>query len=296
MSLPSDLADLRRRICRMDSDSAPKHLDASLQRPSEKTSSGQETGLSLGVAAIDAILPTGKRAVGVHQIAPAHPGDPTAPFAFACSLLARALRARPPGTRVLLVSERGAVRETGPSYAPGLQAMGINPGRLAFAFAPTGSAALRIVDDALRAAAVNLILLELQDEAHLVDLRITRRFNLSARTFGALAFVVTPDLTATSAALTRWQVASAPSMGRKKRLGRPAFEIELVRNRLGPTGRWRLEWDADECAFAPAPPLAASVVPQTFDRAHPARYVDELVVARSASQTDDSLRAYRQTG
>ena len=51
-----------------------------------------------------------------------------------------------------------------------------------------------------------------------------------------------------SAALTRWQVTSAPSSAGDD-WGAPAFTAALVRNRLGPTGCWTMQWDPEHGLF-----------------------------------------------
>src|SRR5690606_11762063 len=97
-------------------------------------------------------------------------------------------------------------------------------------------------------------------EAPRLDLSVTRRFNLAGERTRALALLVTRNLSGTSAALTRWSVAARPSIGRGRRLERPVFHVQLLRNRMGPTGEWTVEWNSDDCVFrAPAalpPPLA----------------------------------------
>ena len=259
MSVDTNLARLRSRIERLEAAGTVRTVESDLS---------QAFGLSLGFAPIDTLLPKGVAGSGVHQIAPASRSDPMGATGFAAALLARGL-ARP-GARALIVREKSAIRETGAVYAPGLKAMGVDPARLVFAETANGPGALRLGDEALRAAAVDILVVELFDGAPLAELRITRRFNLAARPAGMLVLLLTPDLSATSAAVTRWVVSSASSKGRKRRLGRPAFGIGLARNRLGPTGNWTLEWDADERAFAPTAPMAAPVVLPAVHRPHAA--------------------------
>jgi len=198
----------------------------------------------------------GELAAGVHQAAPAAPGDEAAALVFAAALTVRALKARP--GRALLVQAPEAAREVGGVYGAGLQALGLDPDRLAVTAARNGAEALRVVDEALRSGAVVAVLADLWVEPHL-DLSATRRFNLASERTGAVALLVTRNLEGTSAALTRWSVAARPSLGPGRRLERPSFHLQLLRNRMGPTGEWTVEWDSDDCVFrAPAalpPPL-----------------------------------------
>jgi protein ImuA len=235
------ISDLRRRIRRMEG-----RLDETL---------GQEAGpavLGLGCPEADARFETGGLTPGAHQAA----GPAGTPFAFVCTLLARLADVRP-GRRVLLVQEAGALREAGGVYGPGLQAMGVDPASVALLGVKSGAEALRAGDEAMKSGAAAAVVIELCEGEGLADLSLTRRFNLSAEKSGAFLFLVTPHLEATSAALTRWRVAPAATVGRKRRLGAPAFDLTLTRNRLGRLGRWTLEWNSDERRFRPLDASAA---------------------------------------
>lgn len=220
--------------------------------------------VSLGCEDIDAIC-GGGLAAGSHQAA----GSGTALLGFGLAVLVRALDAVQDG-RVLLVQARDTIREGGRIYGPGLHALGLDPDRTGLADVRTVPEALRVVDETLRSGAAAAVLADL-GHAPGLDLSVTRRFNLSARSTGALALLLTDDLAATSAALTRWRVEPRLSRGRRRRLGRPAFGLSLIRNRLGPTGEWTLEWDSEDRLFRPAPPLSAPVARPVVDRPDPAR-------------------------
>jgi protein ImuA len=199
-------------------------------------------------------------------------------------LLAMALAERP-GTRGLVVQAGEAAREGGRLYPPGLQAMGLDPDRLGFARVRTGMEALRVVDEALRSGAVAAVVADMGEEPRL-DLSVSRRFNLAAARTGSRAFLAVRDLVATSAALTRWRVEPRPSAGVRGRLGPPAFRLSLLRNRLGPTGEWTVEWDSDRHAFRPAPSLSAPLAGPPGDRPHAVR----------PPRPEEPAGAYRQAG
>jgi protein ImuA len=271
MADAATLAALQRQIAR-------------LERPSPL--GGAPPVLACGHGEIDAAFAGGGLLPGAHQFA-SGADDPGAATAFAVLLLARALGR--PDVRALVVQEVSDLREAGAAYGPGLHALGIDPARLAFLAAPNGAEALRAVNDALALRAAEVVLLGLRRDAGLADLSVTRRFNLAAERGGGWVLLVTPDLAATSAALSRWTVASAPSgalspvpiCGLGKFLGAPAFDLELLRNRHGRLGRWRAAWSSHARSFqpssvpvsvpiyvrpdrvlianGPAPPLAASV-------------------------------------
>ena len=276
--------ELRRQIRRMEG-------RAELARLRGEAAEGV---IPLGYPPLDERFEGGGLQAGTHQAA----GPGGAPFAFVCALLARLSAARPDG-RVMLVQEAGALRETGGLYGPGLQALGVDPEGLAVLGVRTGAEALRATDEALKSGAAAAVVLELWDGEALADLSITRRFNLSAQRTGAFAFLVTPTLAATSAALTRWRVEPARTVGRKGRLGAPAFALTLERNRLGRTGRWTVEWDGHDRCFRPAAHAADS--PQkSAPEALPASVVrpsaDRPAAADGAGGAGRSSGAHRQTG
>jgi protein ImuA len=78
-----------------------------------------------------------------------------------------------------------------------------------------------------------------------LDLTMSRRLNLAAAGSGAPLILLRPPVTAgTSAAATRWRVASAPA-GRD-RFGSLAccrWSVALERCRNGRPGHWLLEWN-----------------------------------------------------
>jgi len=256
--MPPDpkLAGLRRQIERLEASSAYRPYGVHEPR-------GAHTGLSFGDPEIDGLFPDGGLAWGSHQIA-GSAGDPAAARAFAAFLLARWFAGRPKA-QALIVQEASALREGGGAYGPGLHALGLDPGRLILVQARDGTEVLRLINEALRVRAPEIVIGDLWDGAPLADLSVTRRFNLAAASARVMAVLTTPDLTATSAALTRWQVASAPSLAVRRRLGAPALALDLVRNRHGPTGRWILEWSSHDRAFSARPLVPGAVFGRAAD-------------------------------
>ena len=262
MAAASTLAALRHRI-------------AAIERPPlELPRARADTAsiLPFGIRAIDGVfagggLPCG----GSHQIA-TEQGIETAPaFAFALSLLSLRLKQQPAG-HALLLQEAMAIHEGGQIYAPGLLAFGIDPDRIVSVCVRGSADALQVVDDALKSATLTAVIAELWAGDQLLDLSATRRFNMAAEKSQTLALLVTRDLSGTSAALTRWLAGYAPSVEpRRQFVGRPAFSLELVRNRFGRTGEWTLEWDCHERAFCVTTALSQLASRPSFDRSHPPR-------------------------
>ncbi len=231
-------AYLRRRIARIEA--RGRRSEAEAVAP-----------VAFGAPELDAAL-GGGLPPGAHQVAPAEPGDHAAPLILP---LMAAARAPAGGVKLLIVQERAAAREGGELYAPGLEALGVAPAETAFVRVKEGAEVLRVADEAVKRRAVPVVLAELRRGAGLADLAATRRLNLATQRSGMWLFFLTPDLASTSAALTRWRVASAPSQGPPGRIGPPAFHLHLLRNRLGPTGAWAAEWSPRERRFASAVPL-----------------------------------------
>lgn len=232
-----------------------------------RCASGRAPGVvSFGAPELDGCFRTGGLPPGTHQAA----GEGACTLGFAAALLARIMTERP-RARALIVQEADAARETGGLYAPGLKALGVDPGRALTAEPRTGADALRIVDEAANARAFGAVVLELRRGEALLDLNLTRRFNLAAERTGALILLLTPTLEGTSAALTRWRVEPDPDRAStaeaRRLLGRPSFRLTLTRNRLGPApAAFTLEWDVHERSFRTPAPLPASVAAAPADR------------------------------
>ncbi len=255
MSVPSNLAALRARI-----ESIERHAPEGGLRPAahaqrrRTTDDGRATGwgraFSFGLEAMDACFSPGGLAFGTHEVCGA-PGDPASALLFALLMIARRLQ-EDPHAQALVVQEPGALGEGGGLYGPGLWALGLDPGRLVLVAAREGGEALRITDEAVRSGAVCAVLAEAPRAVRRLDLAATQRLNLYGRQTSTLALLTTPDLDATSAAMTRWRVSARSSQAPRRYLGPPALDLDLVRNRLGPTGRFIVQWSSDHGVFRPS--------------------------------------------
>ncbi len=143
-----------------------------------------------------------------------------------------------------------------PLYGPGLAALGIDPAACIVAHAPDDAALLSAAVDTLRVSALGAVIAESAGRTRVFGLTGTRRLTLAAEVSGVPLFLLRLDVTAEpSAAETRWHVAAAPSRALAANApGYPAFDVELLRRRAGPSGaRWRVEWDRDARVFREAP-------------------------------------------
>ena len=156
-------------------------------------------------------------------------------------------------------------------YAPGLASLGFPAERLIQVCARDGAEALAVMEDALRTPGVAAVF----GEAGEVDLVAGRRLQLAAEQGKATGLLLRrrpfggadrKDLS--SAAVTRWTIAPAPSEPPRGEpgLGAPRWRVRLERCRGGRTGEWILEAREED------------------DAPHPFRLVAELADRDVAAQ------------
>jgi len=201
----------------------------------------------LGVEFIDAMLGGGLALGALHDIAPITPLHLGAATGFALALAAR------DGGRksVLWIQPEFAGQEAGHVYGPGLALFGLPLERLLVVRVTRSRDALWAMEEALKCQALSTVIAELTDDA--ADLTATRRLVLAARDGGALGLLLRHHSTLEpNASVTRWEVASASGRGDEfGGLGRPSFDLSLVKNRHGQCGRWSVAWSGHEHAFTP---------------------------------------------
>lgn len=180
----------------------------------------------LGAAAADRLIGTkGLDACGVHEIKPAEPGRSGierfhadwgavwgAARTFALALAARRaamLSETGDGMRpILWCSVRGQMNDLGSIYAPGLKAFGIAPERLLIVEADKPRDALWVMEEALKAGSLALVIGMLDT----VDLTPARRLALAAQTHATPCLILThPAAYPMAATASRWRIAPLPS-------------------------------------------------------------------------------------
>lgn len=161
-----------------------------------------------------------------------------------------ALRTRAEGP-ILWVREATASRDTR-LHGWGLGELGCDPARLLLVEAKGVVAMLRAAREAMGCAAVAAVIMESQGRLPALDLTASRRLHLAAMEAGVLAVCLRHAAEpAPSAALTRWQVAAAPSSPLAALApGLPRLALTLLRRRGGMAGlEIHVEWDRDRRAF-----------------------------------------------
>src|SRR5215467_2618613 len=200
-----------------------------------------------------AYLPLGPDEVHVHLPGPGLPcgtlneiaaeacGHTPAAFGFALALLALALHSRP-GPAVLVLQTR-CRKDFGAPYGHGLVQWGLDPGRLVIVETRSNKDALWALEEALRSS-VPLAMVA-GAVAGGLDLTVSRRLNLAATPRATPLVLLRGSVPAgTSAAATRWRIASAPAARDPfGTFARPRWTATLERCRNGRTGKWLIEWD-----------------------------------------------------
>ena len=223
-SLPPRLSHLRQALAALDPALGPGF-----------TESAGAIGLT---GPLDAVLGGGLARGAVHELAPSAPVDLGAATGFALALAARASRQR---GDVLWIATDFAALEGGEPYGPGLDLYGVPTERLLVLRVPHPVDALWAFEEALRCRALSTVIAELPETGDDADLTATRRLTLAARDGAGFGLLLRHRaLPAPCATATRWRIAAAPSVpDRYGGLGTTHFELSLLKNRRGPSGRSR---------------------------------------------------------
>jgi protein ImuA len=237
-----------------------------------ETGAGMEprAAIPLGVSPIDDALGGGLARAALHEIAAARESAIAAATGFALVLASRAGGAR----AVLWIAQDMGLIENGAPYGPGLDELDLAPERLVTVAAPKSRDVLWAMEEALRCRAVGAVVGEIRSADRGIDLRASRRLSLAAGRSEASAFLLrTAPGPEASAAATRWVAAAAPSGKGFAGPGPPRMSVHLTRNRRGPVGSWKLEWNRVEQRFDLAPSFSQPVADAVGDRPHRAAAV-----------------------
>jgi protein ImuA len=224
--------------------------------------------LRLGVAGLDTTLGGGVPLATLHEIRAGESRDGGAAAGFALAIVARLAEVGGVPS-IVWISEADARRETGGLYAPGLAALGLDPGRIVEVTARTESEALWAFEAALACRGLGAAVCEMRRVS--LDLTATRRCALRAREAGVTGFLLRlgsePE---PSAAELRFRLGPAPA-GQIGRLadgvGRMAWRLAVEKNRGGRTGIFTVEWNAYERCFAERKERARNAHPQPLPAA-----------------------------
>jgi protein ImuA len=238
--LPSDrIAALRQQIRRIEGFSASAHARK----------------LALGVKKIDTLLGGGLSFAACHDCVEARPGDGAALAGFALALAARLQRMSGLPRRVIIwISERLVDLEYGRLYGPGLHALGLDPALFLLVSVETQKQALAAAEDALKSEGPAMVVIETQGHKAL-DAFSARRLTLCAEAGNALGLLLrhgpAPPLPfSTRLALASHGSAERTALSGLALPGNPGFDLAILKNRLGQTGRFALSFDHETATFS----------------------------------------------
>jgi protein ImuA len=207
--------------------------------------------LRLGHGGLDAVLGGGLPLAALHEIRVHESRDGGAAAGFTMALLARLAEAGAISS-VVWISEADARREAGSLYAPGLLALGLDPGRIVAVAAGSESEALWAFEAALACRGLGVAVCELRRPA--LELGATRRCALRAREADVTGLLLRlAGRAEPSAAELRFRVSPAPAGtigGFARGVGRMAWRLTLEKSRNGRTGEFSVEWNAYVRSFA----------------------------------------------
>jgi protein ImuA len=196
----------------------------------------------LGPAVVDAVLGGGLRPGALHEVFVR--GWNAGGFAVLLAMLVA-------GTKPLFwVRPDYEAMEYGALSPQGLLELGGDPRRLVMVKVRGSADALSAASDILACPHVGALLLEMEGRPKCLDLVGSRRLVLAAEESGVTAVMLRAGaVSEPSAALTRWQVASAPSSSADDDWGNPVFDAQLVRHRQGGLGHFLLQWNPEHGCF-----------------------------------------------
>jgi protein ImuA len=219
--------------------------------------SAARASLAFGIDALDQRIEGGGIMLGaLHEVTGAtrEISDDAAASLFAAGIAARA--SGPAGTVLWALRWRDL-------FAPGLAQAGLTPQRLIQAECRKDEDVLAVMEEGLRHGGLAAVI----GEVGQVSMAATRRLQLAAEDSGTLALMLrkwrksdADPLGLPSAAVTRWKIGCVPSAPLPVQgIGRPCWNIALVRQRGGEPHQWIMEGcDAEGCLALPAGPAHRS--------------------------------------
>jgi protein ImuA len=221
--------------------------------------------IPLGVAGADAVLGGGLRPGALHEVF----AEDWGASGFAACLAIRAMGKKP----LFWIRTDYAAMEYGALSATGFLELGGDPEKLLLLRAANTEDALSAAADILACPHMGAVVLELEGQAHALDLSASRRLGLIAEERGVTLVNLREGADARpSAAVTRWQVQSLNASADDDDWGSPRFRASLTRHRLGELGEWIMEWNPQDGSFRQKTAHIGAVAAASFDRPADASY------------------------
>lgn len=207
----------------------------------------------LGHPQADSLLGGGLRPGALHEVFARGWGG----GGFAALLALRAAGTKP----LFWIRPDYEALEYGQVSPNGLLELGGDPRNLILLRTKNAADALSAANDILACPHVGAVLLEIGRQPKCLDLVASRRLAFAAGESGATPILLREGAQEEpSAALTRWEAASAPSREDDDDWGNPRFAVELMRHRAGGVGRFLMEWNSNDGLFvAPLRPCSVGL-------------------------------------
>ncbi len=209
----------------------------------------------LGHPQADAVLGGGLRPGALHEIFAQ--GWSGGGFAALLALLVAGNSFKGKGGPLFWIRPDYEAMEYGAVSPDGLLELGGDPRQLILVRTRNPADALSAANDILACPHAGAVLLEVGGMPKCLDLVASRRLAFAAGESGVTILVLRNNAQIEpSAALTRWQVASAPSRADDQAhgddWGNPVLDVRLIRHRLGGLGNFLLQWNPEHVCFTDA--------------------------------------------
>ena len=204
--------------------------------------------IATGHPQADAVLDGGLRPGSLHEVFAQ--GWCAGGFAALLALQAAAHSSNGKSKNLFWVRPDYEAMEYGACSPNGLLELGGDPQALIQVRTRNAVDALAAANDILACPHVGAVLLEMEGMPKCLDLVASRRLAFAAGESGVTVFLLRNGAAAQpSAALTRWQVRSAPSLPGDDDWGKPVFDARLTRHRLGGLGDFLMQWNPEDGCF-----------------------------------------------
>jgi protein ImuA len=213
--------------------------------------------VALGHSGADVVLGGGLRPGALHEVFAG--GWSAGGFAAALAMLAAGKKS------LFWVRPDYEAQEYGALSPQGLLELGGDPRQLILVRSRNAAEALSAANDILACPHTGALFLEIAGMPKCLDLVASRRLAFTAGESGVTAVLLRNGAQAEpSAALTRWQIKSAPSREGDDDWGNPVFDAALIRHRLGGLGNFLMQWNVQHACFDT--PDIGAVVAAPVDR------------------------------
>jgi protein ImuA len=201
-----------------------------------------------GLGPIESSFPNHVFPIGaIHEFLSDFPEDAAASNAFISAMLGRL--ARDNGTCLWIGSKRTI-------FPPALMLFGLEPDRIVFVDVKKEKDVLWATEEALKCASLSAVVGELSN----LTFMESRRLQLAVEESRVTGFIHRhkPKSIDNLACVSRWKIRPLPSIETDglPGVGRPCWNVELLKARNGTPGNWGMEWSSNRLKQIMAKPIS----------------------------------------